>query len=255
MEYVLYCHTTPNGKKYIGVTSTSVERRWRSGAGYKGCPAFYHAINKYGWDNISHEIILRGLTREEADKKEKEYILRFNTMVPNGYNLESGGSLNKEISEETREKLRKSHTNPSAKTRAKISAATKGRKCSDETRARMSKAFKGRKLSEEARKHISESKKGKRYTLEHCAQMSKSFSGSKNPMYGKHFSPESKEKIAETKRGARNAKAKRIICVSDGLHFDCIVDACKHYGMSKSGIGMVCEGKRNRCKGLVFAYD
>lgn len=53
---------------YVGITSKEdVKRRWLRGTGYKCNIHFTNAINKYGWDNIEHEILLDGLTKEEAD--------------------------------------------------------------------------------------------------------------------------------------------------------------------------------------------
>ena len=36
-NWKLYCHTFPNGKKYIGITKQDPARRWgKDGNGYKG---------------------------------------------------------------------------------------------------------------------------------------------------------------------------------------------------------------------------
>ena len=32
--YIVYMHTTPSGKRYIGITAQTVERRWQNGFGY-----------------------------------------------------------------------------------------------------------------------------------------------------------------------------------------------------------------------------
>ena len=45
--WTVYCHTTPSGKRYIGITSQKTEDRWRNGNGYKNTP-FGKAIEKYG---------------------------------------------------------------------------------------------------------------------------------------------------------------------------------------------------------------
>lgn len=89
-EYCIYIHTFPNGKRYIGQTCQDPEKRWRGGLGYKECPAMYSAINKYGWDNIEHEVIMTGLTREQANKTECELINKYDS-INSGYNLAIGG--------------------------------------------------------------------------------------------------------------------------------------------------------------------
>lgn len=63
-----------NHKIYIGVTSQNPEKRWARGRGYKGNPHFTKAIEKYGWDSFSHEILHENLSREEAGALEEYYI-------------------------------------------------------------------------------------------------------------------------------------------------------------------------------------
>lgn len=67
-NYKVYKHTNQiNGKSYVGITCQKPEYRWGTdGQGYKECPFFWNAIQKYGWNNFSHEIIFEGLTHEEA---------------------------------------------------------------------------------------------------------------------------------------------------------------------------------------------
>lgn len=92
-NYTVYKHTSPCNKVYIGITSTSVERRWQNGNNYRNSPHFKRAIAKYGWDNIRHDILFTGLTKEEAEKKEIELIAEYNSTNPlHGYNTESGGN-------------------------------------------------------------------------------------------------------------------------------------------------------------------
>ena len=70
-DYIVYKHTSPSGKVYIGITGRTVKERWgKNGNGYKYCPYFYRAIKKYGWDNIKHEILYEGLTEDERSPKE-----------------------------------------------------------------------------------------------------------------------------------------------------------------------------------------
>ena len=90
-EYLVYVHTVPNGKKYVGITRQDKERRWLKGAGYEHQPKFYKAIQEYGRRNILHEVIAENLTEQEARQMEKEYISKFGCYDMNGYNTKSGG--------------------------------------------------------------------------------------------------------------------------------------------------------------------
>ena len=107
-SYILYKHTSPNGKVYIGITCQCVSRRWGvGGIGYRSHPHFWNAIQKYGWDNFKHDILLCGLSKDEACKKEKEYIAKYRSNEPEyGYNLTSGGDLGYTFTPEVKEKQR-----------------------------------------------------------------------------------------------------------------------------------------------------
>lgn len=184
-KYIVYKHTTPSGKVYIGITRTTLERRCGSnGRNYSKNILFYRAIQKYGWQNIKHEILFDGLTKEQATTKEVELIAEYqsnNSLY--GYNISVGGeSGNAGIiaSEETRKKMSLAHIgNPS----------NTGKKLSEETRQKLSIARKGnknmlgKKLSEETRKKMSEAQKGE-----------------KNHFYGKKHTPETIEKMKAARR-------------------------------------------------------
>ena len=92
--YKVYVWTNAvNGKKYVGTTGMAMEKRAGvNGYYYKGSPRFYSAIQKYGFDNFSYEILADNLTKEQAAEIEKQYIQEFDTMNPAvGYNLQEGG--------------------------------------------------------------------------------------------------------------------------------------------------------------------
>lgn len=104
--YSVYIHTTPNGKKYIGITTQKPEDRWINGLGYKKNTHFYRAIKKYGWNNINHEILFVNLLESEATEIEKELIKKYKTMNPNyGYNSTSGGEIGKTLTEQAKIKI------------------------------------------------------------------------------------------------------------------------------------------------------
>lgn len=90
--YSVYVHIFPNDKKYFGITSKEPKKRWNYGVGYRDQPVIYHAIKKYGWNNVKHIILYENLTKEQACNKEKELIRKFNTTNrKNGYNVSFGG--------------------------------------------------------------------------------------------------------------------------------------------------------------------
>ena len=93
-KWCVYMHISPSNKKYIGITSLKPEYRWKKGEGYRTQTVFYRAIQKYGWNNIQHEILEEGLTRDEACMREIYYIDKYKTTDRNfGYNISIGGDL------------------------------------------------------------------------------------------------------------------------------------------------------------------
>ena len=88
-DYKVYIHTFPNGKKYIGITRQDVTQRWGfHGSGYKGQRYLWDAIQKYGWDNVVHEVVMYGLLESEALAVETALIKQFKTYDRNyGYNI------------------------------------------------------------------------------------------------------------------------------------------------------------------------
>lgn len=90
-KYCVYVHTNKvNGKKYFGITSQNPESRWKNGYRYNS--HFSRAIEKYGWEGFTHEVIISGLTKEEACRWEIALIAQYGTQDPNkGYNIQGGG--------------------------------------------------------------------------------------------------------------------------------------------------------------------
>lgn len=92
-EYKVYIHTTPDGRKYVGMTKQKVELRWCDGKGYKQ-KYFRNAINCFGWENIKHEIIAENLNEEDACKMEVFLIQKYKTTNRKyGYNTMNGNVL------------------------------------------------------------------------------------------------------------------------------------------------------------------
>lgn len=133
-NYIVYCHTTPNGKRYIGITCRKPNERWgNNGNRYCNNKHFYNAIQKYGWNNIKHEILYDGLDSETAQMYEKFFIFAYDSANrEHGYNNTLGGEHGK-MSE---------HTNNENRQRGKLLIGKKnpfyGKKHSEETKAHMS---------------------------------------------------------------------------------------------------------------------
>lgn len=128
--YKIYVHTTPDGRKYVGVTSKeNPERRWRKGEKYKVNIRFYNAIKSVGWDNIQHQVLETVEDKEIAIKREEYYTLLFRSNEPEfGYNIFVGHIQGEE-------------------TKKKHSEIMKGRKMppiSEETRSKQSQARLGK---------------------------------------------------------------------------------------------------------------
>lgn len=87
----IYCYTSPSGKKYVGQTCRSLKERYENGRGYLNSTAFLGAIQKYGFESFEVKI-LEEVKLDNLDKQEKYWIEALNTIVPNGYNIKSGGT-------------------------------------------------------------------------------------------------------------------------------------------------------------------
>ena len=144
-KYVVYKHTSPNNKVYIGATRQNPpEKRWKNGNAYKYNKHFYNAIQKYGgWDSFKHEILFVNLTKEEAEQKEIELIAFYKSNQPDfGFNIANGGNCKGTISEETKKKLSIAHTGKklSLEHIEKIRENSK-RQYTDELRRKMAEAI------------------------------------------------------------------------------------------------------------------
>lgn len=126
---------------------------------------------------------LWGFEIDENGNEHFEYGKYIIFLTPEEHNSIHAGS------EETRKKRSDSLIGHSVsqETRFKISKANKISYADVNRRKAMSDRFKGKKLSDEHRLHLSEN---------HA-----DFSGKNHPMYGKHHSKESREKISNSKKG------------------------------------------------------
>lgn len=77
-------------KIYIG-QSVNIERRWQQHCRTSGQSRIAKAIQKYGKNNFSFEILEQCLI-DELNEKEDFYIQYYHSLVPNGYNVVENNS-------------------------------------------------------------------------------------------------------------------------------------------------------------------
>ena len=236
MKYTVYMHISPSNKKYIGITSQKVVKRWKYGAGYKAQKYFYRAIEKYGWDNFQHIIIAKDLSQDEAKWLEIELIKVWDSTNPNkGYNITNGGG----------------GTNgwtPSEETRKRLSEINKGKTLSEETKRKLSELRSGKEHSEETkekmRKNNAKYWKDKQMSEETKEKMRKN-----NAKYwkDKQMSEETKEKLSVARKGKYKGKdhprAKGVLCLTTKKIFYSIAEASSHYNTFHGNISNCCKGK------------
>lgn len=221
----VYVHITPNNKLYIGMTtSIRPSYRWgKDGSGYVTQRLFWRAIQKYGWNNIQHLVLIEGLSKEVACECEKYLIAKYQSNNPKfGYNLAIGGEVNSGYHHSEEQKQRQSKTvqkqfregrkahnygKPMSEEQKKaISNTLKGRKQTPEQIEKRRIALKGHKVSEETRQKLHDANVGKIVSAETRAKLSAVKTGvptGRSYWKGKHFSDEHKEKIRQGNLGIK----------------------------------------------------
>lgn len=225
-QYTVYKHTGPTGKVYIGITRDKPQHRWKGGHGYENNVHFFRAIQRYGWEAFRHEILLTGLTEEQAIQKERELIALYDSTNPaKGYNRDPGGGVR------------------SPETSAKISTALAGVPLSKERRQRMSEQRRGRPLPEGVREKISASHRSNPKVQDHIRALNRSRAGA--PKSEAH-----RRRIAESQPRRRRVKN-----LDTGEVFESMRDAAASCYGSHSNIVNVCTGKRPTAYGYRWAYE
>ena len=217
MAYCVYCHTSPDGKKYVGCTRTEPKKRFRGGFGYEKNPRFWNDICKFGWNAFQHEILYDGLDEDAAHEIESNLIDELGLLDPEyGYNLYDGKGGRSEDSTE------------------RVCASRKG-----------NNNCKGRVLSKETKTKISESLKaynathnnpffGRKHSAESIEKMRKSKSGIK--------SPQARPVLQFTKDGTFVERHPYITA------------AAIKYGIDASTISKCCRGKTKSAGGFIWEY-
>lgn len=221
-KWCVYCHTFPNGKRYIGITSQTPEYRWNNGRGYSRQKVVARAICKHGWNNIVSEILYLNITKSEATSLEIKLIEEYKTTNHQyGYNLTIGGEGHSGFSPsiETREKIRISNIGQkrSKSFCERLSYVNTGKKLSEETKQKIREAMLLRgspNISEEGRQRIRENARQVGLANKGRVQSVESNEARSQALKGKPKSENTKQKMRKPKspeavENMRKASAKR----------------------------------------------
>jgi group I intron endonuclease len=157
MGYIYLIENNINKKKYVGQTiQYDINKRWSThrqvNKRFIGT-CLFNAYKKYGIENFNFKIICICFD-SDIDKFEEEYINKYNTLYPNGYNMIEGGKsrkftpilkeiisnklkganhpmFGKHLKEETKQKLREKNSG--------INGANYGKKLSQKQKDHLSK--------------------------------------------------------------------------------------------------------------------
>lgn len=209
-SFTVYVHHIPNNKVYVGITQKKVSARWgKDGTGYKTQQLFWRAIQKYGWDNISHEIVAENLSKEEACQLEVDLIAKYKSNNPDyGYNISFGGDivqLGLTRTDEQRKHISDGHkgialTDSQIEHLNAIHEKLKGVPRSEEVKVKISQANKGKVRTDEMRKRMSEAQRLRYAKVGKKADVV--VHGGKGKYWeGKSRSEETKRKISESLKG------------------------------------------------------
>ena len=186
------------GKVYVGQTRYSLQHRFtqhKELAG-KDNSVLHKSMKKHGVENFSIEL-LEKVENTKLNEREVYWINKYNSEIPNGYNMTAGGGgvSGYRHTEKTKAVLRVK----SAKWMENLSEDEKVARAE-----RLRKLHKGKPKSVEHKKHLSEARMGK-------------YTGSDNPFYGREHTEETKRKIGDKNRGKVSSRRVAVKAVGNGI--------------------------------------
>ena len=185
---------------------------------------------------------------EDLNKFEKEYIKKYNTLVPNGYNLREGGNTSKHHIE-TKNKI--SNTLKYKYELGLIQPIkNNGLKHTDETKKKISVSLKGRKIENKVYGNILSSE-----CIEKIRKKSKE----------RERTEDTYKKISESLKKTNKETNIKITCKRKVYQYDLninlietynsLTDVSKKYQVSKSSISNACNGKSKTSKGFIWSFN
>lgn len=247
---LVYCAIFPNGKKYIGATTRTLEKRISDHkAKYKQVDnKFYRALRKYGFDSVEFRIIKHFETKKDMFRAEQILINRHKTNI-NGYNTTIGGEGNQSriITDEERKKIslaqkkRFEKEEEREKTRQGIIKwHEKNKEAFLESRAKVNEKFR----TDEYRQKASEKQLAfLENNPDHIEKMSLA------TKLNHDNNPEIKAKIS------RSLGGDFIEVFKDGemiKMFNSLSECCRELDLNIGNVGKILKGERNHTKGYTF---
>lgn len=268
MGYIYKITNTVNGKCYIGVTTKeNPNERWMK---HKtairaniGCPFLQKAVKKYGEDTFKFEVLIICFDKD-VFKFENEYIIKYNSMSPNGYNVAVGGIrgptfLGKHHSEETKKilsvKSREYHNRPEIKEKQRQRAIEFNK--TRNTSELLKNSEKWQQALREGR--IGGGHRGTRYTEESKKKISeglKAYYKKRNEdLINKKEIYINREKISEMRRKIYGRKVSQYAIDGSFIaSFDSIVEASEKSGFPRRNIQACVSGYSKTSSGFVWKH-
>lgn len=240
----IYCITNIlDGKQYVGLTTRKVEES----NDYFGSGLYIRrAIKQYGKYNFKKEILEVCSNKKELGQRERYWVDKLNTLVPNGYNLTDGGEIGYVLTEEARERISTKMKEYTLSSKNK----KRGAKYSKSHCKNISKALTGRTLTEEHKKKVSKtlSKKDPHpNSVTALRQLNEQ-------RVGVARSEEVIEKIRKNQPGnlcVLQIDKKTGIMVAE---YTSLSEASRQTGTQVSAISMCCKGKLRSSNGYKWQY-
>lgn len=213
-----------NKKCYVGITKHTFEKRydyknwWESGSVNR---LLRKSVLKYGIENFTVIILEDNICMTQLEEREKVYIKLFNSFVPNGYNLTTGGNYKYQISKESIEKSIISRRERFLK----YGSSQKGKPRNPESIRKMNETQK-RQYAEGTRQPWNKGKKIGKMSEQAVLNSAK----------------------AHLKKVASYDKDGNLVKIYEGLKFT------KDDGFNPAQVCLVCKGNAKTHRGFVFKY-
>ena len=250
----IYCFTNLiNNKKYIGSTIQEPNIRYNQhiyNATHENIHQYnyplHQAIRKYGLENFIFDIIYQAeCSEEEIREIEQQYIIKYNTLSPNGYNqtLDTKHPINNVLSYQKMSNTKRENAKEVCEVDNDNNILNKWRSiidCAEDT-----------KLDE---KKIAAVCRGERKTTN--GRIFYWLDENKNIIIPTYIRDEYKGKKGTTQIQSSSRKVAKINLQSNEIIkiYNTIALAARENNCDSSAISKVCRGLRNRCGGFGWKY-